>query len=59
MEKPFEIDRETCDRAMASFDEIAHDEWEADGQPSAWEEWQDVYGGGDGFEQWERSYEDY
>ena len=59
MESPFEISSEAFDRALAAFDEITHDEWDDDGQPTEWEEWQDVYGGDDGFEQWEMSYEDY
>ena len=29
------------------------DEWEDDGQPTHYEEMQDVYGGDDYFEQWE------
>ena len=27
-----------------------------DGQPTEWEEWQDVHGGDDGFDQWEVNY---
>ena len=57
MESPFEITREAFDRLMAAFDEIAVlDDYEDDGQPTEWEEWQDVHGGDDGFEQWEVNY---
>ena len=68
MESPFEISSEAFDRALAAFDEITtknpddyllgdyDDEWEDDGQPTEWEEWQDVHGGDDGFEQWEVDY---
>ena len=35
------------------------EEWEDDGQPTQYEELQDVYGGDDYIEQWEDDYGDY
>jgi len=68
MESPFEVSPEAFARIMKSFGEIevlddcaveSEDaDWDGfdDGQPTEWEEWQDVYGGDDGFEQWEVDY---
>ena len=39
------------------IDEV--DEWEDDGQPTHYEECQDLYGGDDYIEQWEDNYGDY
>ena len=35
------------------------EEWEDDGQPTHYEECQDLYGGDDYIEQWEEDYGDY
>ena len=68
MESPFEMSTEAFERALKSFDEIAvlddcspepdDADWDGfdDGQPTEWEEWQDVYGGDDSFEQWDVDY---
>ena len=41
------------------IESIEVDEWEDDGQPTRYEELQDVYGGDDYIEQWEDDYGDY
>jgi len=41
------------------IESIEVDEWEDDGQPTHYEELQDVYGGDDYIEQWEDDYGDY
>ena len=40
-------------------DIMESDDWDDDGQPTHYEEMQDVYGGDDYFEQWEDDYGDY
>ena len=40
-------------------DVMESEDWDDDGQPTHYEEMQDVYGGDDYFEQWEEDYGDY
>ena len=48
-----------CDVVDAVDVDLDSDEWEDDGQPTHYEECQDLYGGDDYIEQWEDDYGDY